>query len=80
MLRRLFCAMGAALLAISACSSDDHVDDAASGAHYTVATSEPDHLTANRTTIAFDEIDALYAPLVRFAEDGELVLENAASI
>ncbi|NED97494.1 ABC transporter substrate-binding protein [Phytoactinopolyspora alkaliphila] len=80
--RSMFAITAGALLVVSACSSEDEPEDAAgsTGGTFSVGTDEPDHLTANRMTGAFDEVWALYAPLTKFADTAELQYVQAESV
>ncbi|NDL56380.1 peptide ABC transporter substrate-binding protein [Phytoactinopolyspora mesophila] len=72
----------AAVLVLSACGSDDDNPGpaASGGGSFSVGVDEPDHLTPNRMTGAFNEVSALFAPLVKFGDSSEVTLLQAESI
>ena len=66
------------LIAVAACSGSG--DAGSAGGGFIVASDEPDHLTPGRATGAFDQIHALFAPLVKFGDDAELDYIQAKSV
>ena len=61
----------------AACSSSDSTSTSGG---FVMAADEPDHLTPGRSAGAFDQIHALFAPLVKFGTDAELDYIQAKSV
>ncbi|MDQ2741754.1 MAG: ABC transporter substrate-binding protein [Chloroflexota bacterium] len=53
---------------------------AAAGGTVSIGEIEPDHLTPNRSTLAFDEAHALFTPLMNITPKGKIVKAMAKSI
>lgn len=76
---------GAAILLASACGGDGGSGDGnGSGdsprATFSVADDEPDHLLPGQATGAYDEMHALFAPIVKLDDKNKLVYVQAESI
>lgn len=69
----------ALVLALSGCSGGG-TETAAGSAGFSVAVGEPDHLTPGRTTVGYDELRVLFAPLVKVDDKGDLTYVQAKSV
>ncbi|WFR68863.1 hypothetical protein P9139_10220 [Curtobacterium flaccumfaciens] len=76
MRRRMIAALAAAAtvaLATAGCSASGNADQSSgSGGSLVYATGEPDHLTPGRQTVAFDQVQSLFAPLTQTDAKGKL--------
>ncbi|WP_228511098.1 peptide ABC transporter substrate-binding protein [Curtobacterium sp. VKM Ac-1393] len=74
MRRRTIAALATAAtlaLVVTGCSAGGSADSAG-GSSLVYATGEPDHLTPGRQTVAFDQVQSLFAPLTQTDAKGEL--------
>jgi oligopeptide transport system substrate-binding protein len=67
------------LVPFTACSTEN-APGVSEGNSYSVGIDEPDHLTPGQATGAFDEVHALFAPLVKLDENNELTYVQAKSV
>lgn len=76
MRRRTIAALAAAttvVLMAAGCSASGTADQSGgSGGSLVYATGEPDHLTPGRQTVAFDQVQSLFAPLTQTDSKGKL--------
>lgn len=76
MRRRMIAALAAAttvVLMAAGCSASGTADQSGgSGGSLVYATGEPDHLTPGRQTVAFDQVQSLFAPLTKTDSKGKL--------
>lgn len=77
-LRLLFALLTLSLIAVAGCSGSGSASGGDGG--FVMAADEPDHLTPGRSAGAFDQIHALFAPLVKFGTDAELDYIQAKSV
>lgn len=70
----------AALVAAGACSTENAPGASGGGDTFSVGIDEPDHLTPGQATGAFDEVHALFAPLVKLDGNNELTYVQAESV
>ncbi len=70
------------VLVLSGCSggSGGTGGDAAGADGFSVAVGEPDHLTPGRTTIGYDQVRVLFAPLVKVDDKGRTSYVQAESV
>ncbi|MGW6457077.1 peptide ABC transporter substrate-binding protein [Streptomyces sp. NPDC055078] len=69
------------VLTLAGCSGGGDGGGGASGAEgFSVASGEPDHLTPGRTTIGYDQVRVLFAPLVRVDDKGKVSYVQAESV
>ena len=73
-------AAAAVLLGLSACAAGGDTTDKASSDILIFAGGEPDHLTPGRQTVAFDQVQSVFSPLVDLDADGNTSFLAAESV
>ncbi|MGW4032989.1 peptide ABC transporter substrate-binding protein [Streptomyces sp. NPDC004838] len=69
------------VLTLAGCSGGSDGEDGAAGSGgFSVAVGEPDHLTPGRTTIGYDQVRVLFAPLVGVDAKGKISYVQAESV
>ncbi|WP_328440526.1 ABC transporter substrate-binding protein [Streptomyces sp. NBC_00444] len=67
-------------LALAGCSGSTQSGGDAAKAGFSVAVGEPDHLTPGRSTVGWDQLRVLFAPLVKVDQKGEVSYVQAESV